>query len=610
MVNLLKAASLKSIAEQTRLTLQMMVRMIRILFKLTPAKMTFLSAAQISTAIIPVLQVYVTIELVHRTERVIQDGSSQFGPAFTILLYQLLLFLLQLALEVYVDFLVNKIKLAALLHFGQEVNQKSSRLSLLHFENHEFYDLLQRVSTGLEYRGMQFFQSFLQIAKNLITIAGFVIVLLGFHWLLAFGILLLIVPSLYIDIKESGFKVSQFVNQTPFRRRSIYFSSLLTEREWAKEVRIFGLADYFIQQWRKYTRQNGQEQIDLERKMSIFKVAVNGFLLVMVTLISGFLLTLAAAGAMTIASFVALIQTIFSVQTNLKTMAVYIAGIYEQALYTTDLFRFLAMKEEESDDTPKLPLPASLEHGISVKNLEFVYPTNGRTILRDISFEVSMGEKIAIVGENGAGKSTLAKCLLGLYQPTAGTITYNGIPLDQMDTNEFRERVTAIFQDFAQYQLTLRENIGVGHVEWMQEEARLQAAAAKSGVDDFFHELSEGFDTELGHKFFGGHELSHGQWQKIAISRAFFRDSDIIVLDEPTSALDPMAEAQLFEHIAQLTKGKTTFFISHRLGICRAADRILVLKDGRLVEQGSHDELMALDGEYAGMFRTQAEWYQ
>ncbi|OAO89075.1 hypothetical protein AXX17_ATUG04710 [Arabidopsis thaliana] len=566
--------------------------------------------AQISTAILPVLQVYVTIELVHRTELVIRDGSSQLGPAFTILLYQLLLFLLQLVLDVFVDFLVSKIKLVVLLHFGQEVTQKSSRLSLLHFENHEFFDLLQRVSTGLEYRGLQFFQSFLQIAKNLTTLIGFVIVLLGFHWLLAFGILLLIFPSLYIDIKESGFKVSQFVNQTPTRRRSIYFSSLLTEREWAKEVRIFGLADYFINQWRKYCQQNGQEQIDLERTMSIYKVAVNGLLLVMVTLISGLLLKLAAAGAMTIASFVALIQTVFSIQSNLKFMATYIAGIYEQALYANDLFRFLALEEEEPDDAPKLPFPVSLEQGISVKNLGFAYPAHERSILRDISFDVGIGEKIAIVGENGAGKSTLVKCLLGLYQPTAGTITYNGIPLDQMDTDEFRKHITAIFQDFAQYQLTLRENIGLGHVEWMQEESRLQVAAAKSGVDEFFNELSEGYDTELGHKFLGGHELSYGQWQKIAISRAFFRDSAIIVLDEPTSALDPMAEAQLFEHIAQLTKGKTTFFISHRLGICRAADRILVLKDGQLVEQGSHDQLMNSDGEYADMFRTQAEWYQ
>ncbi|MFF2092176.1 ABC transporter ATP-binding protein [Paenibacillus sp. NPDC058174] len=604
------SASLKNVVQQTRLSLQMMVRMIRIMFKLTPFNMTCLSIAQISTAIIPVLQVYVTIELVHRTERVIQEGSSQLVPAFVILLYQLLLFVLQLVLEVYVDFIVSKIKLVVLLHFGQEVTEKSARLSLLHFENHEFFDLLQRVSTGLEHRGLQFFQSFLQIAKNLITIIGFVVVLLGFHWLLAFGILLLIIPSLYIDIKESGFKVSQFVRQTPGRRRSIYFNTLLTERQWAKEIRIFGLSDYFIKQWRKYTQQNGQEQIDLERKMSIFKVAINGLLLVMVTLISGFLLKLAALGTMTIASFVALIQTIFSIQSNLKFMASYIAGIYEQALYTNDLFQFLAMKEEETDDTPKLPFPASLEQGISVKNLGFGYPNNGRTILSDISFDVRVGEKIAIVGENGAGKSTLAKCLLGLYQPTAGTVSYNGIPLDQMDTNEFREHVTAIFQDFAQYQLTLRENIGLGHVEWMQEESRLQMAAAKSGVDEFFNELSEGFDTELGHKFYGGHELSYGQWQKVAISRAFFRDSEIIMLDEPTSALDPMAEAQLFEHIAQLTQGKTTFFISHRLGICRAADRILVLKDGQLAEQGSHEELMKLDGEYANMFRTQAEWYQ
>ncbi|MCD1257630.1 ABC transporter ATP-binding protein [Paenibacillus athensensis] len=604
---------MKLIWHQTRLTLAVMTRMLGLLFRQTPWTMLLLSVVQIAAAGIPVGQIYVTMALVQRAERVLQEGMSQLEPALIVLLIQLLLLLLQVVLEVAGELLVSRIKIAALLYFGQEVAAKSARLSLLHFEQHEFFDLLQRVSSGLEHRGLQFFQSFLQILKSVVTIGGFFVVLFGFHWLLACGVLLFIVPSVYVDIKESSFKVAQVMRQTPVKRRASYLTSLLSEREWAKEVRIFGLSDYFLNQWRTYILRNGEEQLQLERKMSLFKIAVNAITLVIMTLIGGLLLRLTATGAMTIAGFVALLQTIFSVQASLKLTASYMAGIYEESLYTNDLFQFLAMKEEEpvsASELPALPLPAHISQGISVSGLSFGYPGRDHAALQDISFEVAAGETIAIVGENGAGKSTLIKCLLGLYPATGGTITYDGVPLERVDPNELREHVTAIFQDFVQYHLTLRENIGLGRIEWLHDEARLQTAAAQSGVDEFLDELPGGLDTELGYKFFGGHELSYGQWQKVAISRAFFRDSDILVFDEPTSALDPLAEAQLFERIAELSAGKTAFFISHRLGICRAADRILVLKDGTLHEQGSHEELMKLDGVYAHMFRTQAEWYQ
>ncbi|MDB5054272.1 MAG: putative transporter ATP-binding protein [Bacilli bacterium] len=604
--------SVRKTLQKISLTFQMMFKMIGIMFRLSPLSFILLTVCEISLSFIPVVQIFVTFKLMNAVQLIASRGLPELIIGYRILLFQFGLLLMGIILELLNTHVSKNLRLHATLHFGNEISTKSSRLTLLNFEKHDFYDLLQRVSTGFEMRGLLFFQSFLQIIQSTFTLIGFFVVLMRFHWALAVGLLLLVVPSLFINIRETHFQFSQFVRQTPASRRANYFFSLLTNREWAKEVRIFSLSHYIVNQWKVYYKQNGIEQLALDRKMSILKLGINGFTLLIVTLVSGLLLNLAAIGKLSLSYFIALVQIITTVQGNLKVLASYLANIYEQALYTRDLFIFLESEEEseELEESDKLPFPANILSEITVRNAMFIYPNTGRTVLNNISFEVKAGEKIAIVGENGSGKSTLVKCLLGLYPLTEGIIEYNGVSLSNIDLKDMRKHVTAIFQDFVQYQLTLRENIGFGKIDYMDDNARLQSAAAISGVDQFINQLPQGYDTTLGYSFMGGQELSFGQWQKIAISRAFFSDSEVIVLDEPTASLDPMTEAVLFETIAQLTQGKTTFFISHRLGVCRAADRILVLKNGELIEQGNHDQLMQSNGEYARMFSIQAEWYQ
>nr|WP_225445708.1 ABC transporter ATP-binding protein [Paenibacillus arenosi] len=250
-----------------------------------------------------------------------------------------------------------------------------------------------------------------------------------------------------------------------------------------------------------------------------------------------------------------------------------------------------------------------LQKGIQAQEITFQYPNSTQSILKDISLQIKPGQRVAIVGHNGAGKSTLVKCLIGLYTPQEGTVMYDGVPIIELDPTTYRQRITAVFQDYMQYQLSVRENIGFGQLNHIDNEEELIEAARKSGLGGWVLEQSQGVDTPLGVMFEGGQELSQGQWQKIALSRAFFRDAEIVVLDEPTASMDPMAEAELFRLFSSLTANKISLMVSHRLGSCKHADLILVLDQGRVIEQGNHRELMQMGGLYATMFHAQAELY-
>lgn len=593
---------------QLALTLAAMVRMTALLFRIMPLRMATLTACEFGTAMLPIAQIYMTAELVAAAQSAIGQGGG-YGRALTLLLGQAGLYWLQSCLDIANRFQNSRIKLGLMLHMGHRTGSKSTRLPLMRLESHELYDLQERVFAGLEHRGLQFFSSMTRIVQSVATLAGLIVVLLGFHPLLAVGLVLLVLPSLYIDIKESRFRFFQDVRQTPKKRKAEYFFGLLSNREWAKEIRIFGLSNHFLGQWKRLYRENGEEQLELERRMSWLKAGFATAWAAVFSLVGSLLLKLAASGRLGLPPFVALLQALSSVQGNLRAMSAQIAGIYELALYTQEWFDYLRMEEEnEAGGQEESPFP--LKQGIDVAGLAFRYPGAEQPALDGISFRVRPGEKVAIVGENGAGKSTLIKCLLGLYPTTAGRIAFDGIPVDRIDPNALRAGVAAIFQDFVQYQLSLKDNIAFGSLRHREDPDRLLEAAASSGADELASQLPHGFDTELGYRFLGGHELSYGQWQRIAISRAFFRNADILVLDEPTSALDPMAEAALFDRLADLSEGRTTFFTSHRLGICRKADLILVMKNGRIIEQGDHEALMDLQGEYARMFRTQAESYR
>jgi ATP-binding cassette subfamily B protein len=287
-----------------------------------------------------------------------------------------------------------------------------------------------------------------------------------------------------------------------------------------------------------------------------------------------------------------------------------LAGLYEDNLFLSDFTRFLQLRPKVVDSVSPRPFPRPLQQGIAFEGVSFRYPGTEMDVLKDISLQIRPGEHVALVGENGSGKTTLVKLLCRLYDPTSGTVRFDGTDLRELRVNDLRDELAVVFQDYARYHLTARENIWLGNVALPPESPRIEEAAHRTGADAVIAALPEGYETQLGRQFEKGAELSIGQWQKVALARAFLRDTQIIVLDEPTAALDPKAEAAVFEQFHALAKGRTAILISHRLSTVRMADRILVMVDGRIAEAGAHAELLERDGVYAELFQTQARPYR
>ncbi|GIP51543.1 ABC transporter ATP-binding protein [Paenibacillus vini] len=582
------------------------------IWKSAPVRLAVMMVIRIVEALQPAVQIYLTKRLVEQAAVLFQGNKEMLLPALTTISWQALFFLTALGLRSLAHMLLVVIKQKAQFQMDREIADKCSRLDYIYFEQSEYYDRLQRVTQGLAYRGLSVLDHFFLVLQSIITLVSLLFVLAGFHWMLSVGVLCLIIPSFLINMKLGQKRYKQMIEQTPSSRKVQYLMRLMTSRESAKEMKLFKLYPYIIDQWGKLYWKNAKEKAALEKSgqwlggfSETFSYAFTALATVVVLLIS-------FTGGLTIGVFVAMIQTVTTAKDSVMLIAANLSGIYENALFTSELIQFLHLPDKKPDERMELRklVPGSHEAtigGLEVAGLSFTYPNQSVPALSDVEFHIKPGQRVAIVGHNGAGKSTLAKCLLGLYRPQYGNVLWNG---KDIFTDEDAKLVSAVFQDFMQYQLTLKENIGFGQISALDNREQLNIAAIKTGVDFISHSLPQGYDTLLGHEYEGGKELSQGQWQKVALSRSFFNaDAELVIYDEPTSALDPIAEAALFERFSELVEGKTSIMISHRLGSCRNADLILVLKDGRLVEQGTHSQLIQRQGEYARMYGAQSQWY-
>ncbi|HEY5540806.1 MAG TPA: ABC transporter ATP-binding protein, partial [Coriobacteriia bacterium] len=315
-------------------------------------------------------------------------------------------------------------------------------------------------------------------------------------------------------------------------------------------------------------------------------------------------------GAITIGSMVMYYQAFQTGLGAIQQVLSGLAGLYEDNLFLTSFHEFMDLEPRVLPARDPRPVPRPMTDGLRFSSVDFAYPDTTRTALRDISLAIRPGEVVALVGPNGSGKTTLVKLLCRLYDPTSGTVTLDGVDLREFDVDELRRHASFVLQDFAMYQFTARENIRVGNVALSPADPAIEAAARDAGVHETIMALPSGYDTELGKWFDEGEELSHGEWQKVALARAFVRDAQILVFDEPTSALDPEAEARVFERIRELARDRAVVLISHRFSTVRGADRIYILDRGRIIESGTHDELVALNGRYAKMYEVQARAYQ
>ncbi|MDR1061528.1 MAG: ABC transporter ATP-binding protein/permease [Clostridiales bacterium] len=485
--------------------------------------------------------------------------------------------------------------------FRIELYEKLAKLPLINFEDAELLNKKERAEKAVNdetlsaicNHTMRLFRAGIQVASVAAVLSGYSL------WLLPLS-LLSVLPYLFARIARGRefFHVKRC--QAKKTRLLSYLWGLFTARQTAKEMRVMGFGGYIADKWRGARDEANEELWAVQKKDAMSLLLCDGFRIIGYAASVAVVLALALRGQVSIGVFGAAVSAFLSLQSGMRNFLEHLGRFPEQLSYAGDYYSFL--------DTPEEKDGAAAYHGlnerIALDSVSFRYPNSGRRALNAISLTIRKGEKIAILGENGSGKTTLSKVLLGLYPPESGQVLYDGRPVEDFAKGSFYSGVSAIAQDFVSYSLTARENAAMSDISRMNDDSSVRAALADAGVDGGI-----ALDDMMGREF-GGKELSGGQWQKLAIARGLFKDSELIVLDEPTSALDPLIETEILSKFVEAAKGKTALIISHRVGLCRLVDRIIVMKGGEIAEDGTHGALLAAGGEYAKLYGAQAKWYQ
>ncbi|UOB80824.1 ABC transporter ATP-binding protein/permease [Bacillus sp. ZJS3] len=564
----------------------------------------FLVFIRIIEGFIPVINIFLFERLINEAARFI-NHSGNLEEVFVYLACQLVTFLLQYILEhlsIINDKYINQ-KIG--LHMKEITFNKMEKLAYIHFENPEFQNKLQMISS-IDQRIVNNVTSSSNLLKECITLISILVYLINIHWVLVVILFVGIIPLFIIEIKNGTSKYELMRNLTPVNREMFYITNLLYRRESVKELRLFQITSFLIKKWRQKYQENNLEEINLLKKQTVWLFVTEIILVLVYALTSAFLLYLMKLGRVLVGSLVAVLQAIQNIQASLNSLIRSISNIYENLLYVKEFSSFISLPEiDEVKDKEEIH---SIQE-ISIQQLNFTYPNQNIQTLKGINFTITPGKKIAIIGENGSGKTTLIKCLTGLYETDSSMIHVNGMSLNKIDLNKYFKKMSVLFQDFNRFEFTVRENIGFGNLEDLADTEKLKEVIKRVGLENYIKSLPNQYDSRLGRFFDGGNELSGGQWQKIAIARCLFRECDLIVLDEPTSALDPKSEVEIMEEFFRYSSDKAAIFITHRLGAAWLADEIIVMERGRIAERGTHQELLHLDGIYKELFVSQSKWY-
>jgi ATP-binding cassette subfamily B protein len=491
---------------------------------------------------------------------------------------------------------------------SEKIIRKTAELTIAQLEDPEFYDKLERARTQTNSR-VDLMTNALGQAESLISMVSLIAGLVYFEPILILILVLSIIPSFINEAKFSSTRYSLARSWTAERRELDYLRFIGANNQTAKEIKLFGLTDFIAERFKNLSN----DYYLINKKLSL-RQSFYGSLFNILGVLSYYgayvyIILRVLTGVITIGELTFLSGSFNRLRNNLQGFFSRFTRISESALYLQDYFDFIDLTVEQNAEA-KTAMPKTITQGFQVNNLHFAYAGSETEVLKGVTFTLKAGEKMAFVGQNGAGKTTLIKLFLRFYEPTQGEILLDGININKFDVDAYRKRFGVIFQDFFKYEFTLRENIAVGNIDQVQNDEIINYAASKSLAEQVVTEMADGLEQRLGRRFYKGTELSGGQWQKVALARAYMKDADVMVLDEPTSALDAQAEFDVFERFIALTKGKTSIIISHRFSTVRMADRILVLQHGQVLELGTHEQLMANPKLYSELFKLQAAGYQ
>lgn len=490
------------------------------------------------------------------------------------------------------------------------IQAKSVEADLEYYENAKYHNALQRAQQEAPYRPPQILTRLAQVGQNGISLVAMIGLLISLHWGIVGVLVIGAIPAILVRVKFSRVMYDWQRRKTEKERRASYLNIMLTADVYAKEIRLFDLGASFSQWYSRIKRQIYQEKISIETKRFAAYFLTQALAGLLVFAVFTYIIYQTTLGVLLLGDLVLYYQALQRGQNNILALLTSVSGLYEDNLFLANLYEFLDLKPKVIESSSPKVIPLPVKKGIVFDKINFQYAESSRQALENINLTVKPGETIALVGENGSGKTTLIKLLCRLYDPTSGSITIDGIDIRDFKISDLRQQISVIFQDYAKYHFTAEENIRLGNINTPPIDKSIFQAAMRSGAHDVIEKLPQKYETILGKLFDNGEELSIGQWQKIALARAFLRESQVIVLDEPTSAMDPKAEYEVFNKFRELVKDQAAILITHRLSTVKMADRIYVMDRGTIVESGSHEELLYKQGLYARLFNTQAQNYR
>lgn len=610
-----KPATLREVPGYVRemaLTLSFRVRYIfRLVWEAKPGLLLVMLLFSLFDGFMPVVGSLIGAAILNRLAAAAADPALGFSGVIAVLVLQFVYTFVRSSVSRVYDTILTLAGEVVSNHIKRKIMAKAKEIDMVSYDSPEFYASMENANREASSRPIQVMSSSFGVLSYLISIVSYIAVIFSVNAMASLLIILASVPIAYINFSFRRKNVEYLNRRSKNRRKMDYFSNVVVDKDLAKEMRVFRLSDYFGELYQESFDEYYDGLRRLKLRESVWSILAS---VVNTVVYCGLYIVFARdvyEGRYPVGNFVLYTGAITSIGDSISSLITSTSSICENTLFINNLIEFLDM---EPTIVPSVEVPAHVErhrpHTIEFRDVSFSYPGGDHLVLDHTSFTIHPGETIALVGLNGAGKTTIVKLLMRLYDPVAGEVVLDGRDIREYDVDELYAMYGVIFQDFGKYAVSVRENIRMSRILDEADEQGIERAAEQSGASAFVERLRNGYDTQLMRYFdLEGTELSGGQWQKLAVARAFYSDSDVLILDEPTASLDPRAEQEIFNRFTELRKQRTCILISHRLSSATMADRIMVLKDGAIAEMGTHAELMARGGEYAQLFELQASRY-